>query len=166
MAATFLSKKAVTVPPTIRTLASGVPSASLINLNVRSPAGHGHHEHGAAGPRSDAPSKWVGGVSANLFSGVVSKTHFTGMSSSHLDSFYNTIRALKQNHFHFSYLSSHLRSISTTVHPLFPHRQSRASSSQLQLLRSQIPRHQPKRSLPHDRRPRCPHRFHRQVYSH
>ena len=39
MAAIQLSKTASTLPPTVRTLASGVPGASLINLAARTPAG-------------------------------------------------------------------------------------------------------------------------------
>ncbi|KAH9836518.1 ubiquinol-cytochrome c reductase iron-sulfur subunit [Rhodofomes roseus] len=75
MAAIQLAKKAVNLPPTCRTLASGVPAASYINLNVREPAGHGHaHGHGAAGPRSDAPAKWAGGVSTSSSAGLVSKS--------------------------------------------------------------------------------------------
>ncbi|KAL4250885.1 Cytochrome b-c1 complex subunit Rieske, mitochondrial [Abortiporus biennis] len=74
MAAVFFSKKALTAPPTVRTLASGVPSAPLVNFAVRSPAGHGHHEHGAVGPRSDAPARWAGGVSSSPVSGLSSKT--------------------------------------------------------------------------------------------
>lgn len=79
MAAAFVSKKAFTAPPTVRTLASGVPSASLVNLAVRSPAGHGHeHGHGAVGPRSDAPSRWAGGLSSNNTTGLVSRTYSSG----------------------------------------------------------------------------------------
>ncbi|CCM00345.1 uncharacterized protein FIBRA_02375 [Fibroporia radiculosa] len=81
MAAIQLAKKAVTLPPTVRTLASGVPSASLINLSVREPAGHGHgHGHGV-GPRSDVPPKWVGGVSANSSVGLVSRNVVNGMEA-------------------------------------------------------------------------------------
>ena len=76
MAAIQLSKTAFTLPPTVRTLASGVPSASLLNLAARAPAGHGHG-HGAVGPRSDVPAKWAGGVSATS-SGLVSKTFASG----------------------------------------------------------------------------------------
>lgn len=79
MAALFVSKKAFTVPPTVRTLASGVPSASLVNLSVRGSGGHGHdHGHGAPGPRSDKPSRWVGGISSSSTSGLVSRTFING----------------------------------------------------------------------------------------
>ncbi|KAI0823114.1 ubiquinol-cytochrome c reductase iron-sulfur subunit [Trametes gibbosa] len=76
MAAVQLSKKAVTVAPTVRTLASGVPFAPHISLAVRAPAGHGHdHGHGAAGPRSDVPAKWAGSVSRTSTLGLVNKSY-------------------------------------------------------------------------------------------
>ena len=73
MAAVHLSKKAVTIPATVRTLSSGVPVAPLVNIAAR--GGHdGHgHGHGASGPRSDAPARWAGGVSRTS-PGLVSKT--------------------------------------------------------------------------------------------
>ncbi|KAI0344131.1 ubiquinol-cytochrome c r [Trametopsis cervina] len=71
MAAFQLTKKAFTLPPTVRTLASGVPSASLLNLQARS-SGHGdHHAHGEAGPRSDVPPAWSTKISSTP-SGLVS----------------------------------------------------------------------------------------------
>ncbi|EPQ61001.1 ubiquinol-cytochrome c r [Gloeophyllum trabeum ATCC 11539] len=69
-------KKAVNLPCTVRSLSSGVPSAPLLNLAVRAPAGHDHHGHGAPGPRSDVPSKWVGGVQRSS-SSLLSKTYAT-----------------------------------------------------------------------------------------
>ena len=78
MAAVHFSKKAVTIPTTVRNLSSGVPVAPLVNLSVRSPAGHGHdHGHGAAGPRSDVPAKWVTRVSRSP-SGLVSRSFVSG----------------------------------------------------------------------------------------
>ena len=78
MAAVQLAKKAVNLPPTCRTLASGVPAASYINFNVRDTAGHGHgHGHGVA-PRSDAPARWAGGVSTSSSAGLVSKSFANG----------------------------------------------------------------------------------------
>lgn len=75
--ATFqATKKVVTLAPTVRSLASGVPNAPLVNLAARAPAGHGHG-HGAAGPRSDVPPKWTGGVSMTS-GGLVSKTYMNG----------------------------------------------------------------------------------------
>ena len=65
-----------TLVPTMRTLASGVPSASFLNLAARAPAGHAHG-HGAVGPRSDVPAKWAGGIAATS-SGLVSKTFTSG----------------------------------------------------------------------------------------
>ncbi|KAI0768634.1 ubiquinol-cytochrome c reductase iron-sulfur subunit [Trametes elegans] len=75
MAAVQLSKKAVTVAPTVRTLASGVPIAPHINLAARAPAGH-DHGHGAAGPRSDIPPRWAANVSRSS-SGLVSKSYIS-----------------------------------------------------------------------------------------
>ena len=75
MATALSFRKALTAPPTVRTLASGVLSAPLLNLAARSPAGHGHdHAHGAVGPRSDAPAKFAGGLSVNS-SGLVSRSY-------------------------------------------------------------------------------------------
>ncbi|OSD05854.1 ubiquinol-cytochrome c reductase iron-sulfur subunit [Trametes coccinea BRFM310] len=75
MAAVQLAKKAVTVPPTVRTLASGVPVAPLIDLKVRAPAGHGHeHGHGHA-PRSDLPARWATKVSRSSSLGLYNKSY-------------------------------------------------------------------------------------------
>lgn len=82
MAAIHLTKTAFTIPTTVRTLASGVPGASLINLSVRAPAAEHGHGHGAVGPRADTPARWAGGVSATS-SGLVSKTIASGTSSAH-----------------------------------------------------------------------------------
>ncbi|KAH9927527.1 ubiquinol-cytochrome c reductase iron-sulfur subunit [Epithele typhae] len=75
MAAVQLTKKAVTVPCTVRTLASGVPLAPLVSFTARQPAGHGHedHAHGEVGPRHDVPARWAGGVSRTS-AGLVSKS--------------------------------------------------------------------------------------------
>ncbi|KAI0374530.1 ubiquinol-cytochrome c reductase iron-sulfur subunit [Pilatotrama ljubarskyi] len=76
MAAVQLTKRAVTIPPTVRTLASGVPLAPYINFAVRSPAGPGHdHGHSVPGPRSDVPPKWAGSVSRTSTLGLVSKSY-------------------------------------------------------------------------------------------
>jgi len=75
MASTFkVVKKAVTLPPTVRTLSSGVPHPTLVNLAAA--GGGGHHGHGHSGPRSDAQPKWSGGTSRSS-SGLVSKTFVT-----------------------------------------------------------------------------------------
>ena len=55
--ASFAAKKYVTLAPTVRTLASGVPTAS-VNLGARALGGHAH----GAG-RSDAPAPCTGGLS-------------------------------------------------------------------------------------------------------
>ncbi|KAJ7225882.1 Rieske [2Fe-2S] iron-sulfur domain-containing protein [Mycena pura] len=70
-------KKAVTLSPSVRTLPSGVPAAPLLNLAARAPADPHAHASGA-GPRSDVPPRWTGGVSRTS-SGLVSKT-FTTLS--------------------------------------------------------------------------------------
>ncbi|KAK0245921.1 Rieske [2Fe-2S] iron-sulfur domain-containing protein [Armillaria nabsnona] len=70
--ASFAVKKAFNVAPTVRTRASGVPLAPLVNLAAKAPAdGHGHGE----AARSDTPLKWAGGISRTS-SGLVSKTFF------------------------------------------------------------------------------------------
>ena len=75
MASTFkVAKKAVTLPPTVRTLSSGVPHPTLVNLAAV--GGGGHHGHGHSSPRSDVQPKWSGGVSRTS-SGLVSKTFVT-----------------------------------------------------------------------------------------
>ena len=73
MAAVHLSKKAVTIPTTVRTLSSGVPVAPLVSLSVREPAGHGHgHE-----ARSDVPARWATRVSWTS-SGLISRSFVSG----------------------------------------------------------------------------------------
>jgi len=69
-------KAALTIPPTVRTLPSGVPTAPLLNLAARAPASSHGHDHGHAGPRGDAPPRWAGGVSRTS-SGLVSTTYLT-----------------------------------------------------------------------------------------
>jgi len=71
-------KKAVSLPPTVRTLSSGIPNAPLLNLAARAPHDAHSHGHGVSGPRSDAAPSWAGGVSRNS-SGLVSKTFTTGL---------------------------------------------------------------------------------------
>lgn len=81
MATALSLRKALTAPPTARTLASGVPSAPLLNLAARGPAGHGHgHGHGAAGPRTDTPAKFAGGLSLSS-AGPVSRSYINGTCS-------------------------------------------------------------------------------------
>lgn len=75
MASAAVVKKSFTLPPTVRTLASGVPSAPLVNLRARGAHGD-HHGHGSAGPRSDTPAKFASGFSLSS-SGLSSKTYFT-----------------------------------------------------------------------------------------
>ncbi|TCD61577.1 hypothetical protein EIP91_008232 [Steccherinum ochraceum] len=81
MATALSFRKALTAPPTVRTLTSGVPSAPLLNLAARSPAGHGHeHGHGAVGPRSDSPAKFAGGLSVSS-SGLVSRSYVNAQTT-------------------------------------------------------------------------------------
>ncbi|KAF7320032.1 Cytochrome b-c1 complex subunit Rieske, mitochondrial [Mycena kentingensis (nom. inval.)] len=70
-----LSKKAVTLAPSVRTLPSGVPAAPFLNLTARAPADPHAHGHGPA-PRSDTPARWTGGLSHSS-SGLVSKSYIT-----------------------------------------------------------------------------------------
>ncbi|KII93721.1 hypothetical protein PLICRDRAFT_131796 [Plicaturopsis crispa FD-325 SS-3] len=76
-------KKAVTIAPTVRVLPTGIPSAPLLNLAARAPAGHDDHGHGAHGPRADVAAKWVGGVSTSSSAGLVSKTFSTARTTTH-----------------------------------------------------------------------------------
>lgn len=60
-ASTFkVVKRAVTLPPTVRRLSSGVPNPTLVNLAAV--GGGGHHGHGHSGPRSNVRPKWSGGL--------------------------------------------------------------------------------------------------------
>ncbi|KAI0308018.1 ubiquinol-cytochrome c reductase iron-sulfur subunit [Multifurca ochricompacta] len=69
------TKKYATLPPTVRTLASGVPNAPSLNLSARTlDAGHSHHNGNAA--RSDAPPKWAGGHQLSS-SGLINKSFST-----------------------------------------------------------------------------------------
>ncbi|KAH8120665.1 ubiquinol-cytochrome c reductase iron-sulfur subunit [Phellopilus nigrolimitatus] len=68
-------KKAITLPPTVRTLPSGVPSALHVSFASRAPSdGHGHG-HGPA-ERSDVPASWAS-QSSRTASGLVSKSFTT-----------------------------------------------------------------------------------------
>ncbi|KAF5312461.1 hypothetical protein D9619_003481 [Psilocybe cf. subviscida] len=73
MATIHAVKKAVSLPPTVRTLASGVPSTPLLNLSARAPHDPHSHAHGAHAPRSDVAPAWAGGASLSS-SGFVSRT--------------------------------------------------------------------------------------------
>ncbi|KAF8272935.1 ubiquinol-cytochrome c reductase iron-sulfur subunit [Lactarius quietus] len=64
------AKKYATLPPTVRTLASGVPNAPSLNLDARA---HDAHHHGG---RSDMPSKWAGGYKLSS-SSLVNKSFAT-----------------------------------------------------------------------------------------
>jgi len=73
--ATFqASKRATTLSPTIRSLASGVPVVSRLNLTVRAPASGHDHGHGGSATRSDSQPKWSGGIDVSSAAGLVSRT--------------------------------------------------------------------------------------------
>jgi hypothetical protein len=76
MAALQAAKKYATLPPTVRTLASGVPNAPSLNLSARTSDAH-HHGHHEGGGRSDSPSKWTGGYQLSS-NGLVNKSFATG----------------------------------------------------------------------------------------
>ena len=110
MASTFkVAKKAVTLPPTVRTLSSGVPHPTLVNLAAV--GGGGHHGHGHSGPRSDVQPKWSGGISRTS-SSLVSKTFVTCTKIS--------------TFFHRNAVSHH----STLQHPLAPSHNNGTSTPQ------------------------------------
>lgn len=73
MASVHAVRKSVNLPPTVRALPSGFPSAPRLNLAARAPAGGHDHGHGTP-PRSDAPSSFTGGVKSTSV-GLVSKTY-------------------------------------------------------------------------------------------
>jgi len=76
MAALQAAKKYATLPPTVRTLASGVPNAPSLNLSSRTSDAH-HHGHAG---RSDSPSKWTGGYQLSS-NGLINKSFATGKAS-------------------------------------------------------------------------------------
>jgi len=118
MASLHAVKRAVTLVPTVRTLPNGVPVASLLNLAVKAP--HDAHSHGhGAGPRSDLPPRWAGGISTTS-TGLVSKSFTTGKIStpSQLHRKFENIAD--------SYLHCQLP---TAPHPHFRSRQGRARGS-------------------------------------
>ena len=99
MASLRAVQRAATLPPTVRTLPSGVPSALHINLRTRAPEdAHGHdHGHGASSSRVDAPRAFaqknvMGLASKSYTTGVLSifwgKLHITDYPSTHSYFFY------------------------------------------------------------------------------
>ncbi|KAF9452568.1 ubiquinol-cytochrome c r [Macrolepiota fuliginosa MF-IS2] len=72
--ATFATKRATTLAPTVRTLASGAPIAPRLNLAARGQASEHDHDHGhSESSRSDIRPRWAGGVTFSA-AGLVSKT--------------------------------------------------------------------------------------------
>ena len=76
MAALQAAKKYATLPPTVRTLASGVPNSPSLNLSART---LDTHHHGHAG-RSDVPPKWAGGYQLSP-NGLINKSFTTSTPS-------------------------------------------------------------------------------------
>ncbi|KAI0304674.1 ubiquinol-cytochrome c reductase iron-sulfur subunit [Russula brevipes] len=76
MAVLQAAKKYATLPPTVRTLASGVPHAPSLNLSARTP--DAHHGHAS---RTDVPPKWAGGYQLSS-NGLVNKSFTTVTASS------------------------------------------------------------------------------------
>ncbi|KAF9243901.1 Rieske [2Fe-2S] iron-sulfur domain-containing protein [Melanogaster broomeanus] len=72
MASFQVVRKSINLPPTVRALPSGLPSAPRLNLAARAPSDGHDHSHGA-GPRADVPSRFVGGIKTTSV-GLVSKT--------------------------------------------------------------------------------------------
>ncbi|KAF7310603.1 Cytochrome b-c1 complex subunit Rieske, mitochondrial [Mycena chlorophos] len=96
MAYNGLKKAAVTLSPSVRTLPSGVPAAPLLNLAARAPADPHAHGHGAPGPRTDVPPRWVGGISQTS-SGLASKSYITLSPTTPLSArFIHTTPAVKE----------------------------------------------------------------------
>lgn len=78
MASLRAVQKAATLPPTVRTLPSGVPSALHINLKTRAPAdSHGHGHGHASSSRADAPRPFAQ-KSVKTALGLASKSYTTG----------------------------------------------------------------------------------------
>ncbi|KIY67447.1 ubiquinol-cytochrome c r [Cylindrobasidium torrendii FP15055 ss-10] len=76
--ATLAAKKAFTIAPTVRTLASGVPHAPALNLAAKPLAdGHGHGTS-----RADKPSAWASSTTLSS-AGLVSRTAFTARPTGH-----------------------------------------------------------------------------------
>ncbi|KAG9314561.1 Rieske [2Fe-2S] iron-sulfur domain-containing protein [Chiua virens] len=73
-------RKSVNIPPTVRALPSGLPSAPRLNLAARAPADGHEHGHGVA-PRSDAPRSFAGGVRTTS-AGLISKTYISPSATS------------------------------------------------------------------------------------
>lgn len=108
--ATFqASKRATTLSPTIRSLASGVPVVSRLNLTVRAPVSDHDHGHGGSATRSDSQPKWSGGVDLSSAAGLVSRTVTTSGSNFQSSLMVNLISVCSS--------SMPLYSFPTTLHP-------------------------------------------------
>lgn len=79
--ASYAVRKSINLAPTVRALPNGIPSAPRLNLAARAPSdGHGH---GAAGPRSDVPTRLTGTVTSPSV-GLVSRTFVAPSPTTHL----------------------------------------------------------------------------------
>ncbi|PFH46641.1 hypothetical protein AMATHDRAFT_69427 [Amanita thiersii Skay4041] len=94
MAAVQAFKRAVSIPPTVRSLPSGVPTAPLLNLAVQAPASEHGHGHGQVASRSDAQPRWAGGISRGS-SGIVSETYLNSPYTNHQQRLLHTSAACK-----------------------------------------------------------------------
>lgn len=71
--ATFqVTKKAISLSPSVRTLPSGVPAVPLLNFTSRDPS-PGSDRYGMTSLRSDPQPGWAGGI-VKTSSGLISKT--------------------------------------------------------------------------------------------
>ncbi|KAI6005172.1 Rieske [2Fe-2S] iron-sulfur domain-containing protein [Pisolithus orientalis] len=90
MASSSVVRKAINVPPTVRTLPSGIPSAPRLNLAARAPSDGHHHGRGPT-LRSDTPSRFTGGglkttPASLLYKTVVSPAVSTQYHQRHIHS--------------------------------------------------------------------------------
>ena len=145
--ATFqASKRATTLSPTIRSLASGVPVVSRLNLTVRAPASDHDHGHGGSATRSDSQPKWSGGIDVSSAAGLVSRTVTT--------SEYNFQSSLEANLISVCSFSMPLYSFPTTLHPHFCCEERYARGPRLLKISHRL-QQQPYALLLYGRRSRC-----------
>ena len=75
MALSQVVRKAINISPTVRALPSGLPYAPRLDLSARAPSDGHDHDHGPAS-RSDAPSRFAGGLKPTP-AGLVHRTVFS-----------------------------------------------------------------------------------------
>lgn len=153
--ATFqASKRATTLSPTIRSLASGVPVVSRLNLTVRAPTSDHDHGHGRSATRSDSQPKWSGGIDVSPAAGLVSRTVTT--------SGYNFQSSLEFNLISVCSFSMPLYSFPTTLHSHFCCEERYARGPRLLKISHRL-QQQPDSLLLYGRCSRCPFRICRKV---